>query len=157
MAINDITFAIKDFTKELRTTDNRQPTTGKNGFTLVEIIIAVLLLAIAIAPMVNAYAPAIFSTSGEEEMAVFSNRVRGTLNRTVVLDFGTLNSNQGNPVDLAALFGSADEAAKETFSFQGKSYTPTVSISDASDGPGGLLEVTVTIHHVSLKTLKAEY
>ena len=149
--------------KTLRTTDNGQRTTGKNGFTLVEIIIAVLLLAIAIVPMVNAYAPAIFSTSGEEEMAVFTNQVRGTLNRTVALDFATLDdlvkNNQADPVDLAALFGSADE----TFSFKGRNYTPRVVIEDVSYDPereqfiGGLLEMTVTIHHVSLKTLKAEY
>ena len=90
-------------------------------------------------------------------MAVFANRARGTLNRVISLDFQTLNDNKGSPVDLAALFGSAAEAAKETFSFQGKSYTPTVVIADASGSTKGLLEITVTMAQVSLKTLKAEY
>ena len=131
---------------------------NNTGFTLVEIILAVVLLAIAISPMVSAYSPAIFSTSAEDEMAVFANRARGTLNRVISLDFQTLNDNQGDdPVDLAALFGSAAEAAKETFSFQGKSYTPTVVIADAPGSTEGLLEITATMAQVSLKTLKAEY
>lgn len=130
---------------------------NNRGFTLVEIIIAVALLAIAIVPMVSAYGPAIFSTSTEEETAVFTNRVRGTLNRVATLDFATLHNNQGDPVDLATLFGSAPEAAKETFSLQGDAYTPTVAIADVSGGDGGLLKITVTMDRVSLKTLKAEY
>ena len=143
---------------------------SNKGFTLVEIIIAVLLLAIAIVPMVNAYAPAIFSTSGEEEMAVFTNQVRGTLNRVTTLDFKTLYENKDpddapNPVVLENLFGSPSEANKEKFSFKGTDYTPLVAITgyDADDDGDidvddeGVLELTVTIHHVSLKTLKAEY
>lgn len=130
---------------------------NNRGFTLVEIIIAVALLAIAIVPMVNAYGPAIFSTSTEEETAVFTNQARGTLSRVAALDFATLDNNQGDPVDLATLFGSVPEAAKETFSFQGDAYTPTVAIADVGGGDGGLLKLTATMDRVSLKTLKAEY
>ena len=90
-------------------------------------------------------------------MVVFTNQGRGTLNRVISLDFETLNSNQGDPVDLASLFGSAEEADKEIFSFKGVNYTPTVAITDASGGDGGLLELTVTLDYVSLRTLKAEY
>ena len=130
---------------------------SNKGFTLLEIIFAVLLLAIAIVPIMNAYAPAIFSTAGEEERAVFTNRARATLNRVAALEFSRLNDNLGNPVDLATLFGSAEEAAKETFALKGTSYTPAVAITDQGGGDGGLLEVEVTINYVSLKTLKAEY
>lgn len=130
---------------------------NNKGFTLFEIILAVLLLAIAIAPMLNAYSPAIFSIKGEEETAVFSNQARSTLNRTVALDFATLDDNKGNPVDMATLFGSAAEATKETFSFKGTSYTPVVSISDVSGGDGGLLEIIATVDRITLKTLKTEY
>lgn len=130
---------------------------NNRGFTLVEIIIAVALLAIAIVPMVSAYGPAIFSTSTEEETAVFTNQARGTLNRVAALDFPILDNNQGNPVDLVTLFGSAAEAAKETFSLEGNTYTPMVAIADVSGGLGGLLEITVTLDQVSLITLKTEY
>lgn len=130
---------------------------NNKGFTLIEIIIAVVLLAIVVVPLVMAYGPAIFSTGVEEEIAVFTNQARGTLSRVATLDFTTLNNSQGNPVDLPTLFGSAEDADKETFSFKGENYTPTVAVTDASEGSGGLLEITVTVGHVSLKTLKAEY
>lgn len=129
---------------------------NNKGFTLVEIIIAVLLLAIAIVPMVGAYGPAIFSTAVEDEVGVFTNQARATLNRVATLDFVILSNNQGNPVDLATLFGSAAEAAKETFSFQGGSYSPTVAIADVSAGLGGLLEITVTADQVTVIALKTE-
>ena len=126
----------------------------KKGFTLFEIILAVLLLAVAIIPMLNAYSPAIFSIKGEEETAVFTNQARGTLNRVVALDFATLDDHKGNPVNLTALLGSA---AEETFSFKGTNYIPVVSISDVSGGDGGLLAITTTVDRVTLKTLKAEF
>jgi prepilin-type N-terminal cleavage/methylation domain-containing protein len=130
---------------------------NNKGLTLVEIIIAMFLLAIAIVPMVNAYGPAVFSTNTEDETLVFTNQARGSLNRVMALGFATLDDNQGDPVDLAALFGSAAEAAKETFLFKGKNYVPTLTIVDASSGAGGLLGITVTVDQVSLTTLKAEY
>lgn len=128
-----------------------------NGFSLLEIMVAIFILGIAIAPMVKAYTPALLSTTGKEEMVVFSNQVRGTMHRILALDYATLDDNQGDPVDLETLFGSAEEAAKETFSLNGETYAPTVVIADASGGAGGLLEITVTMDPVTLKTLKAQY
>ncbi|UCE82545.1 MAG: hypothetical protein JSV47_12715 [Deltaproteobacteria bacterium] len=128
------------------------------GFTYVEIIIAVLLLAVAIVPMVSAYATGILSTSGEEATTVFTNQARGTLNRLAAFDFATLDANRGDPVgNLAGLFGSQAEADRETFTFKGEMLTPTISITDASGGVGGLLQLTVSINHVQLTTLKAQY
>jgi prepilin-type N-terminal cleavage/methylation domain-containing protein len=127
------------------------------GFTLIEIIIVVVLLAIALVPLVSAYAPAIMATGGEEEITVFTNQARGTLNRVMTVDFDTLSSNVGTGVSLASLFGSTAEADKEIFSLMGKQYTPTVDITDASGGSGDLLQLTVTVDHVRLTTLKANY
>ena len=128
-----------------------------SGFSLMEIVVAIFILGIAIAPMVTAYAPALLSTTGKEEMVVFANQVRGTMHRVMALDFETLNANRGDPVNLTALFGSGAEAAKETFSVNGNTYTPTVVIADAGGGSEGLLEITVTVDRVTLKTLKALY
>ena len=127
------------------------------GFTFLEILLVVLILAIAIVPMVRAFAPAVLTASTDEETAVFANQARGTLNRAMAFDFDTLNNNQGDPVNLATLFDSAAEADKETFSFKGKNYTPTVAITDASGGLGGLLQLTVTLEHVRFTTLKSQY
>jgi hypothetical protein len=60
-------------------------------------------------------------------------------------------------VDLTSLFGSTDEANLENFLLNGKPYTPTVDITDAGGGAGGLLQLTVTINQVRLTTLKADY
>ena len=128
-----------------------------DGFTLIEIVMAVVLLAIAIAPIMAAFQPALFATGGEEELSVFTHRARGTLNRTEALSYATLDANQGSPANLTNLFGSAPEAAKETFTFKGDSYTPTVAITDQSGGDGGLLEITVTVANVSVQTRKTEY
>jgi len=130
---------------------------NNKGFSLFEIILAVLILAVAIVPMLNAFSPAAFSTTAQEETAVFINQARGTLNRVSALDFETLNTNQGNPVDLAVLLGAQAEADKEAFTFKGQNITPTVAITDSSGGTGGLLELTVSIEQVSLSTLKAEH
>jgi prepilin-type N-terminal cleavage/methylation domain-containing protein len=127
------------------------------GFTFLEIILVVLILAIAIVPMVRAFSPGVVSANTEEETTVFTNQARGTLNRVMALDFDTLNSNQGAAVDLATLFGAAAEAAKESFTFKRENHTPTVAITDASGGAGGLLQLTVTISHIQLTTLKAQY
>jgi len=128
-----------------------------NGFTLFEIILAVLILAVAIVPMLNAFSPAIFATTAQEETAVFINQARGTLNRIAVLDFETLSSPQVNPVDLAALLGSQAEADKETFTFKGQAVIPAVAIADVSGVAGGLLELTASIAAISVSTLRAEY
>jgi prepilin-type N-terminal cleavage/methylation domain-containing protein len=136
----------------------RTPATlNSRGFTFLEIMLVVLILAIAIVPMVRAFGPSVLKASTDEETAVFANQARGTLNRVMALDFDTLNSNQGDPVDLAVLFGSAAEAAKETFTYKGKNYTPIVAITDASGGLGGLLQLAVTAEQVRFATLKSQY
>jgi prepilin-type N-terminal cleavage/methylation domain-containing protein len=127
------------------------------GFTFLEIMLVVVILAIAIVPMVRAFAPAVLTASADEESAVFANQARGTLNRVMAFDFDTLSNNQGDPVNLAALFDSAAEADKETFSFKGINYTPTVAISDESGGLGGLLQLSVTLEQVRFATLKSQY
>ena len=127
------------------------------GFSLVEILIAVMILTLAIVPIINAIGPAVRTTAAEAQSSVFANQARATLNRLLTVDFATLNANQGNAVDLESLFGSTAEANLENFLLNGKSYTPSVDITDAGGGAGGLLELTVTINQVRLTTLKADY
>jgi prepilin-type N-terminal cleavage/methylation domain-containing protein len=129
----------------------------KRGFTLFEIILALLILTIAIIPMINAFAPALLSTGSEEERAVLTGRARQTINRLSDMDFSTLDAHRGDPADLAQLFGSAAEANKETVLFRGQTYVPVVSITDASGGQGGLLELQVRLQAVLLQTRKAAH
>lgn len=130
---------------------------GDRGFSLVEILVAVMILATAIVPIISAIGPAVQTTAAEAQFAVFTNQARATLNRLLSLDFATLSANQSDAVDLTSLFGSAAEAHLENFLLDGKLYTPTVAITDASGGAGGLLQLAVTVNQVRLTTLKADY
>ncbi len=130
---------------------------GRRGFTLFEIMLALLILTIAIVPMLNAFAPAVLSIGFEEEQTVLTGRARQTINRVLDMDFPVLGAHQGDPVDLAQLFGSAEEADKETVLYKGVTYVPVVSITDASGGQGGLLELAVRLPGVQLRTRKAAH
>ena len=70
---------------------------NSRGFTLFEIIMTLLILAIAIVPMMNAFAPALLATGQGEEQAVLTGQARRTMNRLTDLDFRSLDANQGNP------------------------------------------------------------
>jgi len=128
------------------------------GYSLLEIMLTIVILAIAIVPMINAFSPAIFSTARNEEEVVFTSQAQSTINRVMALNFARLDSSQADPVNLTSLFGSAVEAAKEDFTLNGKSYTPEVAISDVtSAGKGRMLLVTVSVDQVSLNTCKADF
>ena len=131
--------------------------TNNRGFSLVEILVAVMILTMAIVPIISAIGPAVKTTAAEAQFAVYTNQARATLNRLLSLDFATLSANQSDDVDLAVLFGSAAEANLENFLLNGKLHTPAVAITDASGGAGGLLRLAVTINQVRLTTLKADY
>ena len=114
-----------------------------------------LILAIAIVPMMNAFAPALLATGQGEEQEVLTGQARETMNWFLDLDYRTLDANRATPANLVALFVSQAAQDKPRFSYMGRSYTPVVAIADASGGSGGLLEVTVTLKTVSLQSLKA--
>ena len=135
----------------------RQRLISDHGFSLVEILIAVMVLTLAIVPIINAIGPAVKTTAAEAQFSVSTNQARATLNRLLNVDFATLNASQGDAVDLTSLFGSTAEANLENFLLNGNNYTPTVTITDAGGGSGGLLQLTVTINQVRLTTLKADY
>ncbi|MBI9082257.1 MAG: hypothetical protein JEZ11_01585 [Desulfobacterales bacterium] len=119
-------------------------------------LVAILLMALALVPMMDAFAPSLGAVDAQGRMLVMANQARGTLNRVTSLDFETLSANQGNAVDLATLLGSAEEAGKETVAFQGQTFTPIVDITDAGTGLGGLLEITVRLETAGFSTLKTD-
>jgi type II secretory pathway pseudopilin PulG len=125
------------------------------GFTLFEITLTILILAIVIVPLMNAFAPVLLATGQGEEQVVLTGQARRTMNRLTDLGFQVLDTNKGIPADTVALFGSQAEADKESFVYLGATYVPVVAIADASGGAGGLLELSVTVKTVSLITLKA--
>ncbi len=126
------------------------------GFTLFEILVAMALLGLLILPLLKSVGPSLTSISHVEKEITLTNQARATLNRILSLDFNTLVSCMGNPVDSALLFGSTAEAQKENFLVQGKSYSPKIIIQDASeDTSQTLLKLTVALDTLTLVTLKA--
>jgi Tfp pilus assembly protein PilE len=111
---------------------------NQRGFTLFEIFLTLLILAIAIIPMMNAFAPALLS-SGQGE----TSKARQTMNGLLDLDFRTLDENKATPGVLITKLG--DQAAAGV----------VITVADVSGGAGGLLELTVTLKTVKLQTLKA--
>jgi len=136
--------------------DPARPRRKDAGFTLFEILLTLLIMGVALVPLLDAFRPAMAVTAGEARQTVFSHQAQATLSRTAALPFATLDANQGDPVDLAVLFGSAVEAAEEQFAFEGRTYTPAVAVTDASGGEGGLLAIRVSVAEVALETLVAD-
>jgi len=136
------------------------------GFSLFEILLAMVLVALTVVPMMEAFSPG-RAVEGGEEAAVFTNQVRGTLNRIAAYDYEVLDSYVaaygGGTMNLSDLFSIAgfsnggSEAALEEFTHKGIGYAPVVTITDASGGAGGLYELSVAVEYVTLKTQKAEY
>jgi hypothetical protein len=123
----------------------------------MEILLAIFILGVSIVPMLGAFQTSFQTGEDEGDVTLITNRARGTLDRVMSIEFSTLSGNSGFPVDLATLFGSAEEAGKESFTHKGESYTPVLGISDVSGGTGGFLEISLTLDQVNLKALKAEY
>jgi len=130
--------------------------TSPDGFTLFEILIALVILGTAIIPIMEAMAPSLATIPYLEKEIVLTNRARGTLNRIMVLDFDTLTVNVGNPVDIATLFGSVTEGQKENFTHGGVVYQPVVAIEDESGVDNTLLKLSVTLENLKLTTLKTD-
>ncbi len=132
------------------------------GFSLLEIMLVVVLMAVALVPMLNAFLQPMLAAKIQKANVICSARAAGTLARISSLEFAALDASRGDPVDLAALFGwpeapKTSEADKETFLLEGAAVVPSVAITDASGGRGGLLDVSVTVRDVTFRTLKAEY
>ena len=126
------------------------------GFTLFEIIIAIFLISIAVIPMMKSFRPAMMSSKNVEKSVVMANQARGTMERLLLLDFDTLSSktDEVQPLSGNDVFGDVEE----TITFESDSYSPEITISDASgDASKTLLTLTVSLADITFSTLKADY
>ena len=128
-----------------------------HGYMMMDLMVSMLLLAIAVGPMINAFFPSFAAMTYERRSTVMTAGAMGTLNRVTALPYETLGANLGSPADLSALLGSASAAAQETVVFNGQNHVPVVTVADASSGTCGLLEITVTLDTVVFQTLKARF
>jgi len=129
---------------------------SKAGFSLIEAAMVMVILAVAIVPLIMAFTPGMAASRNAARTLALSNQARGTLNRILGMNYSVLKAEQGTNVNLATLFGSAVEAARENCVIDGVTNTPVVSIVDAGEATGALLQITVTSDHIRLSTLKAK-
>lgn len=128
----------------------------KQGLSMIELLVAILLLALAVVPMLNALKPIYNAGRIQDRTTVFVNQAQGTLNRLLASDFYALSAAQGSNVNLVLIFGTTSEVARESFIFDNSNWLPRVDIADRSGGTGGLVEVTVTLDQIQLYSQKAE-
>ena len=127
-----------------------------SGFTLFEIIMAMFVISIAVIPMMQSFGPAMMTAGAVEKTAVLTNQARATMERLLSLDFDTLRSkvDYAQPLTGNYVFGDSDE----TFTFEAGTYSPEITISDASgDASKTLLDLTVALEGMSISTKKADY
>jgi hypothetical protein len=124
------------------------------GFLMIDLLIVILLMAIALGPMITSFFPSFNAMADQRRRAVMTAGAQGTLNRVAGLPYDTLETHMGAPADLAALLGSVAAAAEEAVDFNGQSHVPVVTLTDA--GSGGLLEISVTLDTIVFQTLKAD-
>jgi len=118
--------------------------------------------------MMTSFGPAMMTSAAVEKTAVMTNQARATMERLLALDFDTLRSkvDDTQPLTVYDVFGVPTDPANpdypdypdDIFEFQGVSYPPAITISDASgDGSKTLLDLTVSLAGMSISTKKADY
>jgi hypothetical protein len=127
-----------------------------SGFMMVELVIVILLLAMVIGPMVTSLFQSLNAMAAQQRIIVMTSKAMGTLNRVTGLDYSTLKTHMGTPVNLTNLLGSSAAATQEDLRFNGQDFPPVVNIIDASGGAGGLIEISVTLDNIIFQTLKAK-
>ncbi|MBC8442436.1 MAG: prepilin-type N-terminal cleavage/methylation domain-containing protein [Deltaproteobacteria bacterium] len=129
---------------------------SSSGFTLFEIIVAMFVISIAVIPMMQSFGPTMMTAGAVEKTAVLTNQARATMERLLALDFDTLKLKlaEVQPLSGNAVFGDSDE----TFTFEAGTYSPAITISDASgDASKTLLDLTVSLAGMNFSTRKADY
>ena len=125
------------------------------GITLVETLIAILLLSFILFPLFISFTTASQSNTKAEERGLSSYYAMGKMEEMLAMNFSDvpLSSPSGTPVP---------SPVSDSVTMQGKTVNRNVYV-DLSDGDGdlipdaGLKRITVTVGDVSVNTLKANY
>jgi len=120
---------------------------GEKGFSLVELLLAVAIMAIALAPIMDSITSSFQSTNAGEENTILVNYAREKMDSILAMPF---NQVPAGPV------------LSDTVTVYGKAVDRDVLV-ELYDGTGGsipdinLKKITVTIKGTQLATLMANY
>lgn len=124
------------------------------GITLLEVLIATLIISVIVFPLFISFTSASISNSNAERTAASTHFAQGKLEEVLAMDFADIgvSSPQGTPVP----------ALSDTVIIQGRTVNRNVYV-DLYDGDGDaipdtdLKKITVTVDDTSLNSLMADY
>ncbi|MCF7939703.1 MAG: type II secretion system GspH family protein [Spirochaetales bacterium] len=132
---------------------------SQQGFSLMEVLLVIILLAVAVVPMLESFSPSLNALNQAEQTTIRKHQALGTLNRVLTMEYEVLESNSTGSNVLNDLFGSSEE---ESFLYEDED-SPDIRIiiekyvdSDGNE-QDGLLEIEVSVGMVTLNTRKAEH
>ncbi len=133
---------------------SKNPCLNNIGITLLEVLIATLIISAIVFPLFISYTSASRSNNSAEKAAASAYYAQGRLEEVVAMNFGdiSVSSPQGTPVP----------GLSDTVSIQGKPVNRNVYV-ELYDGDGDALpdadlkKITVTVDESSLDTLMADY
>ena len=124
------------------------------GITLLEVLIATLIISVIVFPLFISFTSASRSNSDAERTGVSTYFAQGKLEEVLAMDFADIgvSSPQGTPVP----------ALSDTVTIQGRTVNRNVYV-DLYDGDGDAIpdtdfkKITVTVDDTSLNSLMADY
>lgn len=127
---------------------------SSRGITLLEVLIATLILSIIIFPLFISFTAASRSNTDAEKTGVSTYYAQGKLEEVLAMNFSDINvsSPQGTPV----------ASLSDTVTIQGRTVNRNVYV-DLYDGDGDanpdadFKKITVTLDAISLNSLMADY
>jgi prepilin-type N-terminal cleavage/methylation domain-containing protein len=129
----------------------------RGGFSLTELLVVIVILAIAIVPMINAFAPARRAGPLPQRSAALLCATEGILNQALDLGYAELAACRSAPATVLPMLAARNGTTTTGIVHRGTTYTPTLELADAGGGTGGLIMVTVTLGDETLVGLKAQY
>jgi len=108
---------------------------ARDGFTLIEIMVAVLLLMVAMAGFVPFFLQGLNQSSSARYRSIATNVARERMEQVRQLDYREITMTGGGVPTLVARFGTTNV-------IRGTTFTTTYSVTSAA---GGLKNVTVTV------------
>lgn len=128
----------------MRRTDFRRPADGQPGFTLIEIMVATLLLLVVLAGFIPFFLSGLEKSSAARYQSAATNLAREMMEQIRQLDYREIQEDGAQPTDPANL----SNQLPTTRTIRGTTFNVAFAVENSSSGGGLLKKVTVTVSWV---------